>query len=916
VVAPVDRAGFERGQASRMALIAALVNSHMLTSEAVGTAVLVRPVHDALLRTWPLASRLIAEHAPFIHMRHTLAPMVEGWHKAGHRDKPEHLATGAFLAGAVALQSKMADVLDADMLAFIEASRAAHSRRRRVRSASLVAGLVVAVGLLQLFSIMQTRDAQAGRLVAEAKGALSQMEHARAEIAAAGALRLRSDKETRQLLLAARLGGVSIVARAAEPVPTTLTVFNPSARLVASVEQVADGQQQAVRVASVTDGRTLWRLPLPAGVRSVDAVAFGPDLGGERPLAVSWSVDGAAGYHVGLWALRDGQNAGLLRELPTDAANGGHTKRIPGLAFHPAQVWLATGGEDGKLALWDVSGAAGRLLWQRERTHEPNIHGIAFSRDGRLLASAGGDYLARVWETAALVDAGIPTAAGAGHKRVAAKYTLSGHRDSVFAVAFNPEGTRLATGGYDRTVRVWDFALATTAAGSGGQPPTIATLSDHDGTIFSIAYSDDGRLLASGASDGSAALWDASTGRLLNRIRPDDGIVRSVSLPRFEGGLHVGGEQGWSVWSVSGNAVIKRLWNGGATVNNVAFDATGKFLAAAGDGDEGRVRVWDASFGAPRVLDPKTEGESINGLAFSPDARWLVAGGSKMQLHVWDRTQRDWPRRAFAEAPSHRDIIWGLCFDAQSRWLASSSQSPGVQIKRWDTQTWRLLDETPPNELQDSIWAIACDGVGNRLISGDSKEVIVVRDANDLQIVDMAPPRHTGELNVWSVAVMQSPHAILSAHADGRVRKWTPMKDAGWRGGLPALDASTTAQAAKVNPTVNSISHDPRHGWVAAGGVGPSVEIYDDKTLTLQRSLRGHSGTIWWVTFNNQGTKLAYGGLDGIVRVVDLDNMLKIDDDKPAALYEASQRATGLTVVDDAIVRSRVGGGASGGSPW
>jgi WD40 repeat protein len=784
----------------------------------------------------------------------------------------------------------------------VEARRA----RARVWAAAVAAVAVSFFGVIAYFLIGQTRDANAARFVAEARGDFSQRDYARAEIAAAEALTYRDTPEIRELLSLARLGGVSSVARSAKAPRSELNIFSRDGDVVATVLKSGTSAGITVVIAYPDQHKELWRIVLPATTEVPDSMAFSELVGDMRRIAIAWPDRASSTLiHVGVWDLARGKAAGRFRELlsSTDPALGRHTKRILSLAFHPSKPWIATSGEDGKICLWDLSLDQPKLIWEKVGAHYPDVNGIAFNADGSLLASGGGDYLVKVWKISDIVgakyDARAPTKAPA----VEPLYTLTGHNDSIFAVAFSPDGHRLASGGYDRTIRIWDFNLTAKDDTGKPQPQTVATLSGHEGTIFALAYSDDGKLLLSGASDEAARLWDAMVGRQMYKFTPDDGIIRSVSVSAFDEGVHLGGEHGWSLWSMRGGALVAPLWNGGTTVGAIAFDPTGQYLAAGGGGNDTKIRVWDRSYHLAHVLDPQSPGEYVNGIAFSADERWLAAAGGNQVIHIWDR-KNGWNQiyPANKDTLRHDGPIWGLCFDPQNKWLASSNESrstpQNVRIRRWNLGDWSLEDES--ERLDDQVYALACDAGGKYLVSGDSSARVTVWQTDPLRPTTSTINVHQGEADVWSVAIGNSPHAILSGNSDGHIYRWVP-DEPGWTDTRRGEKVSTSDEDAKVNPTINSVAYNQRNGWVAAGGVGPSVEIYDSNLHKI-RSLRGHDGTIWWVTFDPQGSRLAYGGLDGILRVIDIEQMNRLDTDPPKKLYQESQQLTGLSVEDGKIV--------------
>ena len=272
--------------------------------------------------------------------------------------------------------------------------------------------------------------------------------------------------------------------------------------------------------------------------------------------------------HVRLWNPATGQ----APRAPLPPVNGG----VNGVAFSPDGKLLASADNDGTVGLWNPATrqAAGAPL-PAETGQGSHINAVAFSPDGKLLATAGGDGTVRLWNPATRQASGV--------------------FPGLNRMAFSPDGKLLAVAETDGTVRTWDLA---TGQAAGAPLPAETSPGSH---VNAVAFSPDGKLLATAGDDGTVRRWNPATGQ------PAGAPLRAVT-------------------------------NGGG-VNGVAFSPDGKLLATAGG--DGTVRLWNPATGqAAGALLPAEPGGGVQAVAFSPDGKLLAAAYSDGLVRLWNPATR------------------------------------------------------------------------------------------------------------------------------------------------------------------------------------------------------------------------------------------------------------------------------------
>ncbi|MCX6679618.1 MAG: GDSL-type esterase/lipase family protein [Methanothrix sp.] len=278
---------------------------------------------------------------------------------------------------------------------------------------------------------------------------------------------------------------------------------------------------------------------------------------------------------------------------------------VMSVAFSPDGRTLASGSSDSNVTLWDTAtGTKIRTL----RGYYIYVRSVAFSPDGRTLASGDDEGNVTFWDTAT------------GTKI----RTLHRYDDSVSSVAFSPDGRTLASGDDEGNVTLWDTATGT----------VIRTL--YTGAVNSVAFSPDGHTLASGST--TTNLWDTATGTVIRTLQGDYGSVSSVAFSpdgrTLASGLgpHATGSsrQTVTLCDTATGKKIQTLYTG--AVYSVAFSPDGRTLASGCYSNT--VKLWDIATGTEiRTLNGPRD--SVRSVAFSPDGRTLASGNNDGSIWLW-----------------------------------------------------------------------------------------------------------------------------------------------------------------------------------------------------------------------------------------------------------------------------------------
>lgn len=536
------------------------------------------------------------------------------------------------------------------------------------------------------------------------------------------------------------------------------------------------------------------------------------------------------------------------------------------IAMHPTEDVMATVGVDDAVRRWNRE--TGEPIGDALVGHTDRVWSLTYTPDGGSLISAGQDRTVRVWDS----DTGEPVA------------VFETDTTRVYSIAAEPRGLVASTD--ETTVPIWDI----------DSQELVAELEGHTGTVLAVAFNRDGSVLASGSADETIRIWDVVTGNVVHVLEVG-ATIRSLAFSPTDRTTLVSGSTDGAVrlWDVDAGAEVETLTDGASWVESVAFDSTGSIVATGAldnqvrlynvgqpgqqlviddhrdwiqravfdprggrlvtTGNDGEIAIRDAETG-DRLETIAGHPERILALTAHPDGERVIGIRHAKRVAEWEIATG---RRAWESEPDN-SVSMAIGVGNDGSLLATGGFADTITL--WDVPTREILGEAPTNG--SPIRSIDVRPDSPIIAWGDDQGTIKEWDT-EAEVEVRTEAAHDGR--VFTLAYNADGSLLASGGADGRVHVWPTAEESDGDSGAREIDVPVEVGDAAIT----SLVLGPQDRNLAAATSTGYVIVWDFADGSVLFATRLHAGTVRAVALHPSEPIVASVGDDGFVRLVDVE---------------------------------------------